>query len=54
VALPLMFASYQLLVRYSFIGGVLNGHRARRNAAVRLQPQSPPSPPLAIGQETLG
>jgi glucans biosynthesis protein C len=30
VALPLMFASYQLLVRYSFIGTVLNGRRMRR------------------------
>jgi glucans biosynthesis protein C len=30
VALPLMFASYQLLVRYSFIGAVLNGRRMRR------------------------
>ncbi len=25
-----MFASYQLLVRYSFIGTVLNGRRMRR------------------------
>jgi len=48
VALPLMFASYQLLVRYSFIGAVLNGRRAPRNAAVRLQPQLLPSPPLAM------
>ena len=29
VALPLMFASYQWLVRYSFIGTVLNGRRMR-------------------------
>lgn len=29
VALPLMLASYQLLVRYSFIGRVLNGRRRR-------------------------
>lgn len=29
VALPLMFASYQFLVRYSFIGTVLNGRRMR-------------------------
>jgi peptidoglycan/LPS O-acetylase OafA/YrhL len=29
IALPLMFASYQLLVRYSFIGAVLNGRRMR-------------------------
>jgi glucans biosynthesis protein C len=27
VAFPLMFASYELLVRHSFIGGVLNGRR---------------------------
>jgi peptidoglycan/LPS O-acetylase OafA/YrhL len=30
VAFPLMFASYQLLVRYSFIGVVLNGRREPR------------------------
>ena len=30
IALPLMFASYQWLVRYSFIGTVLNGRRERR------------------------
>ena len=30
VALPVMLASYQLLVRYSFIGIVLNGRRLRR------------------------
>jgi glucan biosynthesis protein C len=30
ISLPLMFASYQLLVRYSFIGTVLNGRRERR------------------------
>jgi glucan biosynthesis protein C len=29
VSLPLMLASYQLLVRYSFIGTVLNGRRVR-------------------------
>ena len=29
IALPLMFASYQFLVRYSFIGAVLNGRRMR-------------------------
>jgi peptidoglycan/LPS O-acetylase OafA/YrhL len=29
IALPLMFASYQWLVRYSFIGAVLNGRRER-------------------------
>jgi glucans biosynthesis protein C len=32
VALPLMFVSYQLLVRYSFIGAVLNGRRTRNPA----------------------
>jgi glucan biosynthesis protein C len=30
VALSIMFASYQLLVRYTFIGAVLNGRRMRR------------------------
>ena len=30
IALPLMLASYQWLVRYSFIGTVLNGRRMRR------------------------
>jgi len=30
VALAVMFASYQLLVRYTFIGAVLNGRRMRR------------------------
>jgi hypothetical protein len=33
IALPLMFASYQLLVRYSFIGVVLNGRREPRASA---------------------
>jgi glucan biosynthesis protein C len=32
VAFPLLFASYQLLVRYSVIGAVLNGHRMRKSA----------------------
>ena len=32
IALPLMFASYELLVRHSFIGGVLNGRRVARPA----------------------
>ena len=35
VAFPLMFASYELLVRHSFIGLVLNGRRAPRRAAMR-------------------
>jgi hypothetical protein len=30
VAVPFMFASYQLLVRYTIIGAVLNGRRTRR------------------------
>jgi glucans biosynthesis protein C len=30
VALPVMLASYHLLVRYTFIGLVLNGRRLRR------------------------
>jgi peptidoglycan/LPS O-acetylase OafA/YrhL len=30
LALPLMLASYHLLVRFSFIGMVLNGRRLRR------------------------
>jgi glucan biosynthesis protein C len=33
VAFPLMFASYQLLVRYSVVGAVLNGRRIRKPAA---------------------
>ena len=32
VALPLMFASYELTVRHSFIGAVLNGRRVPRTA----------------------
>ena len=35
VAFPLMFASYELVVRHSFIGLVLNGRRAPRRAAMR-------------------
>jgi glucans biosynthesis protein C len=35
VAFPLMFASYELVVRHSFIGLVLNGRRAPRSAAMR-------------------
>jgi glucan biosynthesis protein C len=33
VAFPLMFASYQLLVRHSFIGAILNGRRESRSSA---------------------
>jgi peptidoglycan/LPS O-acetylase OafA/YrhL len=36
IAFPLMFASYQLLVRHSFIGGVLNGRREPRANAQSL------------------
>jgi hypothetical protein len=31
VAFPVLFASYQLLVRYSVIGTVLNGRRIRKS-----------------------
>ncbi|MBR0881155.1 acyltransferase family protein [Bradyrhizobium liaoningense] len=33
VAIPPMLASYHLMVRFTFIGAVLNGRRARREAA---------------------
>ncbi|HLY80436.1 MAG TPA: hypothetical protein VKQ70_13725, partial [Caulobacteraceae bacterium] len=33
VGFPLMFASYQLLVRHSFIGAILNGPRESRSGA---------------------
>jgi glucans biosynthesis protein C len=33
VAFPLMFASYQLLVRHTFIGAILNGRRESRRGA---------------------
>lgn len=33
VALPLMLASYHLLVRFTIVGVVLNGRRAPREAA---------------------
>jgi len=42
VALPVMFASYQYLVRYSFIGAVLNGRRMR--PAERLAPAAAAGP----------
>jgi peptidoglycan/LPS O-acetylase OafA/YrhL len=44
IALPLMFASYQFLVRYSFIGTVLNGRRVR--------PSGQLTPPVAAGSAT--
>jgi hypothetical protein len=34
VAVPVMLASYQLLVRYTFVGIVLNGRRLRRERAL--------------------
>jgi glucan biosynthesis protein C len=40
IALPLMFASYQLLVRYSFIGAVLNGRRLPRRRETMVASQS--------------
>jgi glucans biosynthesis protein C len=36
VAFPLMFASYQLVVRHSFIGAILNGSRAPKPAKAPL------------------
>jgi hypothetical protein len=41
VSLPVMFASYQYLVRYSFLGTVLNGRRMR--------PGEQLAPPAAAG-----
>jgi glucan biosynthesis protein C len=52
VAFPLMFASYELLVRHSFIGSVLNGRRVPRNAAMSRQAQSPASKLMAGPQQT--
>jgi peptidoglycan/LPS O-acetylase OafA/YrhL len=39
IAFPLMFASYELMVRHSFIGAILNGRRAPRAKALRLTAQ---------------
>jgi peptidoglycan/LPS O-acetylase OafA/YrhL len=33
IALPLLFASYQVLVRRTFIGAILNGRRAPKPGA---------------------
>lgn len=38
VALPLMLASYQLFVRYTFIGTILNGRRAPREMVMDRMP----------------
>jgi peptidoglycan/LPS O-acetylase OafA/YrhL len=43
IAFPLMFASYQLMVRHSFIGAILNGRRA---------PKGPKAPRLTVQAET--
>jgi hypothetical protein len=40
IAFTLMFASYQLLVRYSFIGAVLNGRRMPRRPETMVASQS--------------
>jgi glucan biosynthesis protein C len=41
VGFPAMFASYQLLVRYSFIGAVLNGRRTRKPSQAATLVQNP-------------
>jgi peptidoglycan/LPS O-acetylase OafA/YrhL len=51
VALPLMLASYELLVRHSFIGWVLNGRRVPWRSG--LQAQAPASTPLVSPTEAL-
>jgi hypothetical protein len=48
VAFPLMFASYQLLVRHSFIGAILNGPRESR----RSRPRAAPAPSTANAEPT--
>jgi glucans biosynthesis protein C len=42
VALPLMLASYHLLVRFTFIGMVLNGRRLRRERPLAIATTAPP------------
>jgi hypothetical protein len=42
VALPLMLASYHLLVRFTFIGMVLNGRRLRRERLLAIATTAPP------------
>jgi peptidoglycan/LPS O-acetylase OafA/YrhL len=49
VGLAVMFASYQLLVRHSVIGAVLNGPRPRR---ARLPTERPSSTPAASLSES--
>jgi hypothetical protein len=50
VAFPLMFASYELVVRHSFIGLVLNGRRVPRSAAMRPEGSIPASTLIADPQ----
>ena len=41
IGFPVMFASYQFLVRYSFIGAMLNGRRIRgTNAPMKRLPKN--------------
>ncbi|MFI4934795.1 MAG: hypothetical protein ACHP7N_09280 [Caulobacterales bacterium] len=47
IAFPLMFASYQLMVRHSFIGAILNGRRQPRPARVGRLPIGADSPSQA-------
>ncbi len=42
VAFPVLLASYQLLVRHSFIGAILNGPRESRRKASRAAPITAP------------
>jgi hypothetical protein len=39
IAFAIMLASYQLLVRYSFIGAILNGKKQKPSKAQRAEPQ---------------
>jgi hypothetical protein len=48
-----LFLSYQTLVRYTFIGAILNGPRARRPTPARSPPQSPAAPVGAEAQEAM-
>jgi glucan biosynthesis protein C len=43
IAFPLMFASYHLFVRYTFIGAILNGRRESRRANVAAAPLMEPA-----------
>ena len=53
IGFPLMFASYQLLVRHSFIGWVLNGVRVPWKAKARLPTQPASSTPMTDTREAL-